>query len=112
MATDKFWLKSYPAGVPAEIDVTQYKSLVHLLEEAFKKFADRNAYVCMDKFMTYRELDAMSSKVAAWLQSRGLKPGARVAIMMPNVSAISSCTGGDFARWLRRSECEPTLHTT
>ncbi|MBC3882531.1 long-chain fatty acid--CoA ligase [Undibacterium sp. LX40W] len=85
MATDKFWLKSYPAGVPAEIDVTQYKSLVHLLEEAFKKFADRNAYVCMDKFMTYRELDAMSSKVAAWLQSRGLKPGARVAIMMPNV---------------------------
>lgn len=85
MATDKFWLKSYPAGVPAEIDVTQYKSLVHLLEEAFKKFADRNAYVCMDKFMTYRELDALSSKVAAWLQSRGLKPGARVAIMMPNV---------------------------
>ncbi len=85
MATDKFWLKSYPPGVPAEIDVSQYKSLVHLLEEAFKKFADRNAYVCMDKFMTYRELDALSSKVAAWLQSRGLKPGARVAIMMPNV---------------------------
>lgn len=85
MAIDKFWLKSYPAGVPAEIDVTQYKSLVHLLEESFKNFADRKAYVCMDKSMTYGELDAMSQKVAAWLQARGLKPGARVAIMMPNV---------------------------
>lgn len=85
MAIDKFWLKSYPAGVPAEIDVNQYKSLVHLLEEAFKNFADRKAYVCMDKSMTYGELDAMSQKVAAWLQARGLKPGARVAIMMPNV---------------------------
>lgn len=85
MAIDKFWLKSYPAGVPAEIDVTQYKSLVHLLEESFKNFADRKAYVCMDKSMTYGELDAMSQKVAAWLQARGLKPGSRVAIMMPNV---------------------------
>lgn len=85
MTIDKFWLKSYPPGVPAEIDVNQYKSLVHLLEEAFRNFADRNAYVCMDKFMTYAEVDALSKKVAAWLQSRGLKPGARVAIMMPNV---------------------------
>lgn len=85
MAIDKFWLKSYPAGVPAEIDVTQYKSLVHLLEESFKNFADRKAYICMDKSMTYGELDAMSQRVAAWLQARGLKPGARVAIMMPNV---------------------------
>ena len=85
MAMDKFWLKSYPPGVPAEIDVTQYKSLVHMLDESFSKFADRKAYVCMDKYMTYRELDQMSRKVGAWLQSRGLKPGARVAIMMPNV---------------------------
>jgi len=82
---DKFWLKSYPADMPAEIDVTQYQSLVQLLEEAFKKFAARNAYACMGKFMTYGELDAMSRQVAAWLQSRGLKQGARVAIMMPNV---------------------------
>ena len=74
MAMDKFWLKSYPPGVPAEIDVTQYKSLVHLLDESFSKFADRKAYVCMDKYMTYRELDEMSRKVGAWLQSRGLKP--------------------------------------
>lgn len=82
---DKFWLKSYPQGVPAEIDVSQYKSLVQLLEESFKKYADRNAYVCMDKFLTYGELDILSKKIGAWLQGRGLKKGARVAIMMPNV---------------------------
>ncbi|MEH6437169.1 long-chain-fatty-acid--CoA ligase [Massilia sp. DD77] len=82
---DKIWLKSYPPGVPTEIDPNQYRSLVHLLDESFGKYADRNAYVCMDKFMTYRELDAYSKKLAAWLQSRGMAPGARVAIMMPNV---------------------------
>ena len=82
---DKIWLKSYPQGVPAEIDYTQYRSLVHLLEEAFAKYAERNAYVCMDKFLTYAELDAMSKKLGAWLQGKGLKKGARVAIMMPNV---------------------------
>jgi long-chain acyl-CoA synthetase len=82
---DKFWLKSYPKGVVAEIDCTQYRSLAHLLEDAFQKYATRNAYVCMDKFLTYGELDKMSAKVGAWLQSKGLKKGARVAIMMPNV---------------------------
>ena len=82
---DKFWLKSYPEGVPAEIDPDQYRSLVQLLEESFTKFADRNAYACMDKFLTYKELDAYSRRAAAWLQSRGMKKGARVAIMMPNV---------------------------
>lgn len=82
---DKLWLKSYPKGVPAEIDYTQYRSLVHLLEEAFQKYASRNAYVCMGKYMTYAEVDVLSRKLGAWLQSRGLKKGARVAIMMPNV---------------------------
>ncbi|WLI88763.1 long-chain-fatty-acid--CoA ligase [Massilia sp. R2A-15] len=82
---DKFWLKSYPEGVPAEIDPDQYRSLVQLLDESFTKFADRNAYVCMDKFLTYKELDACSRRAAAWLQSRGMKKGARVAVMMPNV---------------------------
>ncbi|MES2150884.1 MAG: long-chain fatty acid--CoA ligase [Pseudomonadota bacterium] len=82
---DKFWLKSYPQGVPAEIDWTQYRSLTHLLEEAFRKYAERTAYVCMDKAMSYAELDSMSQKMGAWLQSKGLKQGARVAIMLPNV---------------------------
>ena len=82
---EKIWLKSYPEGVPSEIDYTQYRSLVHLLEESFRKFASRNAYVCMDKFMTYAEVDQYSKYLGAWLQGRGLKKGARVAIMMPNV---------------------------
>ena len=82
---EKIWLKSYPPGVPADIDPDQYRSLVHLLEEALQKYADRNAYVCMDKFLTYAELDAYSRQLGGWLQSRGLKKGARVALMMPNV---------------------------
>ncbi len=82
---DKFWIKGYPKGVPAEIDYTRYRSLVQLLDEAFSKYATRHAYVCMDKFMTYGELDVMSKKLGAWLQGQGLSKGARVAIMMPNV---------------------------
>ena len=82
---DKIWLKSYPPGVPSEIDPDQYSSLVQLLDESFVKYADRNAYVCMDKFLTYAELDQHSRRAAAWLQSRGMQKGARVAIMMPNV---------------------------
>ena len=54
---EKFWLKSYPPGVPAEINPDQYTSLVQLLEESFTKFASRNAYVCMDKYLTYGEVD-------------------------------------------------------
>jgi long-chain acyl-CoA synthetase len=82
---DKFWLKAYQQGVPAEIDPTQYTSLTHLLEESFRQYADRPAYACMGKSMTYAELDRQSQHMAAWLQSRGLAHGARVALMMPNV---------------------------
>jgi long-chain acyl-CoA synthetase len=82
---DKFWQKSYEAGVPTEIDWTQYRSLTHLLEEAFHKYADRKAYACMGKSMTFADLDRLSQRMAAWLQARGLRPGARVAIMLPNV---------------------------
>ena len=82
---DKIWLKSYPPGVPAEINPDQYTSLVHLLEESFQKYAQNNAYVCMDKFLTYAELDDYSKRLAGWLQSRGMSKGARVAVMMPNV---------------------------
>ncbi|PRC91629.1 long-chain-fatty-acid--CoA ligase [Solimicrobium silvestre] len=82
---DKFWLKSYPQGVPAEVDFSKYHSLAQLMEESLKKFASRPAFVCMDKSITYAELDAMSLKIAAWLQSKGIKKGARIAIMMPNI---------------------------
>ena len=82
---ERIWLKHYPAGVPADIDVMQYASLVELLEESFAKFADRKAFICMDKAITYRDLDAMSKALAAYLQGKGLARGTRIALMMPNI---------------------------
>src|ERR1700712_2089092 len=82
---EKIWLKSYPAGVPEEIDATHYNSLTDLLQESFRDNHSKRAFVCMGKAITYGELDTLSTRLAAWFQARGLKPGARIAIMMPNV---------------------------
>lgn len=82
---ERLWLRHYPPGVPAEIDPTRYPSLVAMLEEAFKIYAARGACVCMGKTLSYAALDETSRALAAWLQGRGLRRGARVAIMMPNV---------------------------
>jgi long-chain acyl-CoA synthetase len=82
---EKFWLKSYPEGVPAEVDYTRYPSLVHLLEGSFRQYAEAPAFVCMDTFLTYAELDRLSRQLASYLQSCGLAKGARVALMMPNI---------------------------
>jgi long-chain acyl-CoA synthetase len=82
---DRFWLKSYPPGVPADIDPAAYPSVVALFEESFSRYRDSRAYVCMDKALTFGEVDSLSTALGAWLQGRGLKRGARVAIMMPNV---------------------------
>jgi len=82
---DRFWLKNYPKEVPADVDWTQYSSLVELLDEAFAKYRDRKAYVCFGKTITFGEIDAMSKRFAAWLQSKGLVKGDRVAIMLPNL---------------------------
>ena len=82
---DKIWLKQYPAGVPAEIDVNQYPSLVALLDDSFRRFADRMAYKFMGRSISFRQVDQASVAFAAWLQAQGLINGDRVAIMMPNV---------------------------
>ena len=81
----KPWLKNYPPGVPAEIPVDVYPSLVALLEEAFRKHARRDAAACMDQRLSFAQVDELSAALGAWLQQRGLARGARVAIMMPNV---------------------------
>ena len=82
---DKTWLKQYPAGVPAEIDVKQYPSLVALLDESFRRYADRVAYRFMGKAISFKKVDEASVAFAAWLQAQGLVKGDRVAVMMPNV---------------------------
>ncbi len=81
----RIWLKSYPAGVPAEIPPLAYKNLSGLCDEAFKRHASRPAFTCMGKTMTYAQLDAASAAFAAHLQSLGLEKGDRVALMMPNI---------------------------
>lgn len=81
----KYWLENYPEGVPHEIDPEQYGSVTQLLEESFKKNAAKPFSVCMERWMTYGELDQLSAALGAWLQAQGLEPGARVAIMLPNI---------------------------
>jgi long-chain acyl-CoA synthetase len=83
--TDRVWLKSYPPGVPADLDTSQYPSLVALIEESFKKYAGRTAYSFMGRDVTYGQTDSLSLAFAVYLQSLGLTKGDRVAIMMPNV---------------------------
>ena len=85
MNLNPVWLKSYPEGVPADIDPSQYSSLVGLLEESFSKYADRTAYSFMGKEMSFAQADQESLGLAAYLQSLGLSKGDRVAVMMPNV---------------------------
>ncbi len=82
---EKCWLKSYPEGVPHEVHPEQYGSLTQLLEESFKKHASRPFSVCMERWTSYGQLDRLSAALGAWLQAQGLEPGARVAIMLPNI---------------------------
>lgn len=85
MTQTRVWLSSYPAGVPADIDASQYDSLVSLMEESFSKYADRTAYSFMGHNIGYQETDVKSQALAAYFQSLGLEKGDRVAVMMPNV---------------------------
>ena len=83
---DKPWLKSYPAGMPAEIDLKAFSSVRDILEKSCQRFADKPAYSNLGVTLTYRELDRLSRDFAAFLQSMpGLAKGERVAIMMPNL---------------------------
>ena len=79
------WLQHYPPGVAAEIDPTLYPSLVAMFEESFQAYRGKDAFICMGKTLTYGDIDEASRAFAAWLQSKGLKRGARVAIMLPNI---------------------------
>jgi long-chain acyl-CoA synthetase len=85
MTEERVWLGSYPEGVPADIDASQYESLLGLMADSFAKYAKRTAYSFMGQDISYQETDVKSQALAAYLQSLGLEKGDRVAIMMPNV---------------------------
>jgi long-chain acyl-CoA synthetase len=83
---DRIWLKSYPDGVPAEVDLNQLRTLAQLIDESCARYADSVAYVQMGRSLTYRELDRLARNFAAYLQkTAGLVKGDRFAIMLPNV---------------------------
>ncbi len=88
---DRIWLKHYPNGVPATIDADAYPSLAALLEESMTRYAARQAYAFLGKTKTFAEIDALSRALGAWLQSLGLAPGSRVALMMPNCFQYPVC---------------------
>ena len=70
---ERFWLKSYPPGVPADIDLARYASLVQLMAESFAKYAGRTAYAFMGRDYTFAEIDRHSAALGAWL--RTCRPG-------------------------------------
>ena len=91
---EKIWLKHYPKGVPPEINVDEYASIREVFEESVAKYATRPAFSCMGKSLTFSELDTLSTAFGAWLQGAGCKPGARVALMMPNILQYPVCLFG------------------
>jgi long-chain acyl-CoA synthetase len=82
---NKPWLQSYPDGVPAEIDVESYSSILDIFEQSCRDFRERTAYVNFGRELSFAELDRLSRDFAAWLQSKGLEKGDRIALMMPNI---------------------------
>ncbi len=84
-ASEKIWLASYPAEVPAEIDPLPYTSIGDLFTQSCARFSERVAFSSMGRDLTFRELDFETRKIAAWLQAKGLAKGERVAVMMPNI---------------------------
>ncbi len=83
--TEHVWLSEYPEGVPAQIDLDEFSSIVDVIDRSCKDFSSNVAYVNFGKELSYAEVDRLSTAFGAYLQSIGLKPGDRIAIMMPNV---------------------------
>ena len=104
---EKIWLKSYPAGVPAEIDINEFKSIGQMFERSARDYRERVAYRNMGKSLTYGELDGLSRDFAAYLQSLGLQKGARIALMMPNLMQYPVCLFGALRGGYTVVNCNP-----
>jgi long-chain acyl-CoA synthetase len=90
----RVWLEHYPPGVPATIDVGEYASVRDVFEETCRKYAERPAFTCMGRTITFADLDTLSARFGAWLQAAGAGPGTRVALMMPNILQYPICLFG------------------
>ena len=105
------WIKSYPPGVPADIDLAAYGSIRDILEKSCSRFADLPAFTCMGATITYRELDRLSTDFGSWLQNvAGLGKGARVALMMPNLLQYPVAIFGLLRAGPRRRQLQPAVH--
>ncbi len=82
---NKPWLANYPSGIPANIDPDKYGSLVEMIDETLKKYGDKPAFVCMGAELSFKDLDTQADAFGAYLISRGLEPGDKIAMMMPNL---------------------------
>ncbi|MDY0013691.1 MAG: long-chain-fatty-acid--CoA ligase [Rhodocyclaceae bacterium] len=109
---DRIWLQSYPPGVPAGIDVDEFRSLGQLFDQSVARYADRPAFVNMGKALSYRQLDRLSGQFAAFLREElGLAKGARVALMMPNLLQYPVALFGALRAGCAVVNCNP-LYTT
>jgi len=104
---ERIWLDGYPPGVPAEIDISPYQSLLDILDDSCKRFAGRPAYTSMGATITYAQLDRLSRDFAAWLQSLGLRQGDRVALMLPNLLQYPVCLFGALRAGCAVVSCNP-----
>ncbi len=93
---NKIWLSQYPPGIPANIDASQYETVIDFIEECLKKFEKKDAFECMGKTITYGEVDKLSTQFAAYLHSRGLQPKDKIALMMPNLLQFPIALFGCF----------------
>jgi long-chain acyl-CoA synthetase len=91
---EKIWIRHYPKGIPAEIDVNEYASVREIFEESASKYGTRPAFTCMGRSIGFSELDTLSAAFGAWLQSIGCTKGSRIAVMMPNILQYPVCVFG------------------
>ena len=105
---EKIWLKSYQAGVPAEIDLDEFRSIGDLFAKSVKLYGPRKAYINMDKAITYTELDKLSAAFGAYCQSvLKLPKGSRIALMMPNLLQYPVCLYGALRAGYTVVNCNP-----
>ena len=104
----KPWLKRYPSGIPAEVDLKAFSSIGDLFEQSVRSYGSRAAYINMDKSITYDELDRLSAAFGAYCQTvLKLPKGARIALMMPNVLQYPICLFGALRAGYTVVNCNP-----